>query len=87
MAGERLIVSVNGTVSLDTQVPRFYGPVVGGLPINVGFVLTPSGSPTFAVDQFYSGVALPTLAKFDVTSAFGSILNGCTPAVANCTGG
>jgi hypothetical protein len=71
LASNRLIVTVNGTTALDVQVPRFYGPVVGGLPINLGFLSTPTGSPLIAVDEFYEGIGSSYVSAFSPATAFG----------------
>jgi hypothetical protein len=86
LASARLIVVINGTTALDVPVPRFYGPVVGGLPINVGFATAPSNSPTMAVDEFFEGIAVPFSSAVPSTVAFGAAAS-CTSATTGCRGG
>lgn len=87
LASNRLIVTVNGTTALDIAVPRFYGPVVGGgLPVNVGFLSAPTGSPLIAIDEFFEGFSMPFNSVIAATAAFGAS-STCTASASGCQGG
>jgi hypothetical protein len=89
LAGDRLMVTINGVLDLDILAPRYITPLAGGMPINVNFATAPTGSPTFNVTEFWEGIPLETGVNAGIYDVFGG--NGlpysCNSATAGCQGG
>lgn len=81
--GMRLVVSINGQVSLDTIAPRFIGCPAGGCPINVVWAAAASGTAiTVNTTEFADGIAAKTTSIASKADAYGP---GPAPPATSCT--